>query len=349
MLHVTNGDSAAEGLTQSGLSGDVLPWRDVLHDGPVPSDEDREAFQRTRSQFIAGNDWASEQSVLEDLKSRDSRLDRGMSDDAIVLWFEPDLYDQLQLIQILSRLAKPESRERVMLSIVPADVLLGPLSPSGFPPLFDARRLVLDEDLEHAGASWRAFTSATPDALVAMQARLEAEIAARAYADDAGTRLPHLAAALRRMLEEYPDATTGLSRSERQICEVLASGPRKLSELYPASHHAVEKWTWLGDWSFADYVSRVSECARPLITDVNGASVPRRATQGDEKSFWQRTVILTPFGTDVLQGRADAVAANGIDKWIGGAHLTTDRHWRWDPATQRTDARSTKPSPTALS
>ena len=340
MLHVTNGDSAAGGLARSGLAGDVLPWRDVLHHGPVPPDDDLEAFQRTRSKFLAGNDWASDQSVMEDFVSRDARLDRATSEDAIVLWFEPDLYDQLQLIQILSRIGRPETQGHASLSIVPADVMLGPLSPSDFPPLFNARRLVLDQDLEHARASWQAFTSATPDALVAMQERLEAEIPARAYADDSATHLPHLAAALRRMLEEYPDTKTGLSRSERQICEALARGASRLSELFPVSHHSFEKWAWLGDWSFADYVHRLSACAKPLITDVSGETVPRRASQNDEKAFWQRSVMLTPFGFDVLQGRADAVAANGIDKWIGGVHLTTDRQWRWDAELQRTIALS---------
>ena len=40
ILHVTNGDAAGDGIRQAALAeqaGDaVLPWRDVLHDGPVP-------------------------------------------------------------------------------------------------------------------------------------------------------------------------------------------------------------------------------------------------------------------------------------------------------------------------
>jgi hypothetical protein len=35
-LVVTNGDAAVERLAAAGITGEILPWRDVLHDGPVP-------------------------------------------------------------------------------------------------------------------------------------------------------------------------------------------------------------------------------------------------------------------------------------------------------------------------
>src|SRR3954447_12149543 len=36
VLHVTNGDSAGNTLRRTALGGAVLPWQDVLHEGPVP-------------------------------------------------------------------------------------------------------------------------------------------------------------------------------------------------------------------------------------------------------------------------------------------------------------------------
>ena len=36
-LIVTNGDSAAERLREAGIKGHIIPWRDMLHDGPVPA------------------------------------------------------------------------------------------------------------------------------------------------------------------------------------------------------------------------------------------------------------------------------------------------------------------------
>jgi hypothetical protein len=44
----------------------------------------------------------------------------------------------------------------------------------------------------------------------------------------------------------------------------------------------------------------------------------------------------------VLEGRADHVSLNGIDRWIGGVHLTgTEVPWRWDEGTETiTDRRA---------
>jgi hypothetical protein len=56
---------------------------------------------------------------------------------------------------------------------------------------------------------------------------------------------------------------------------------------------------------------------------------PLRDTDG--RAFWDRPVELTAFGQDVIRDRADLVRANGIDRWIGGVHCNSLRHWRWDP------------------
>ena len=37
LLHITNGESAGNTLRQTALGGAVLPWQDVLHEGPVPA------------------------------------------------------------------------------------------------------------------------------------------------------------------------------------------------------------------------------------------------------------------------------------------------------------------------
>jgi hypothetical protein len=40
---------------------------------------------------------------------------------------------------------------------------------------------------------------------------------------------------------------------------------------------------------------------------------------------------LTAAGRHVLDGLEDQVALNGVDRWIGGVHLSGGTaHWRWD-------------------
>ena len=51
-LHVTNGDSAAGTLRETTLVERVLPWRDALHEGPVPALPDNE-LRRVRAAFLA--------------------------------------------------------------------------------------------------------------------------------------------------------------------------------------------------------------------------------------------------------------------------------------------------------
>jgi hypothetical protein len=37
----------------------------------------------------------------------------------------------------------------------------------------------------------------------------------------------------------------------------------------------------------------------------------------------------------VLEGLADRVELTGLDRWLGGVHLTAGRIWRWDAAEER--------------
>ena len=334
-LHVTNGDGAAGGLTRSGLPGDILSWRDILHDGPVPCDDDLQSFRATRAEFLATRGWASVSEVVADLTARDTRLNDVDVSDEVVLWFEPDLFDQLQLIQVLGRIASRASGPRPRVTIAPADCFLAPLTPDKFVPLYNARRTVTASDITHGADAWRAFTSSSPVDLAPMADRLDASIGARTYSANTDARLPHLAAALRRQLEEFPDAQHGLSRTERQICEALYPGQLSLAKLFQTSSQASESWAFLGDWSFAWYTQRLSDFLRPLVMHTNNTRVVAPVRDADGRGFWERSVMLTPFGQEVVRERADAVEENGIDRWIGGTHLTSARHWRWDGSLHR--------------
>ena len=302
-LHVTNGDAAVAALQAAGIHGTFLPWRDVLHDGPVPAvgwDE----LAAVRAQFIAQRGWASEAEATASFQARDATfLGALRADPRIVLWFEHDLYDQLQLAQVLAMAAESVRRGRELF-LAQSDDYLTSLTPTALSALHAAARPVTRQALHEAVSAWQAFTAATPDVLRRL-AEGEDDPGGESGdgPGDADAALPYLRPALRRLLEEYPNAVTGLSRTELQALRVLSSGARDPRVLYAAAHHAAESPVWLGDSAFVGILHGLCAGPRPLV-----ACVADRCT-------------LTADGEAVLRGEVHRSTLQPIDRWIGGVHI----------------------------
>lgn len=315
MLHVTNGDHAAARIRAMGTGGDVLAWQDVLHEGPVPAGLDLPALTAVRARFIGARGWEDEAIALAMLGARDARLAAAAGEDEVALWFEADLYDQLQLLQLLDWFAEP-ARRPAKLTLMLTGAYLAELDDRQLRELFFRRRAVPEGVLQLGRRAWAAVRDPDPRAIEAL------------LADDPEA-IPGLADALRRHLEEFPSVVDGLSRSERQLLEAVAAGAPDLRAAFVAAHHEREDPVFLGDTVFADYAARLSGGAHPLVTLAGGAPVVAPG-RGDAATFWATRAYLTQDGLDVLEGRADAVALRGIDRWLGGVHLTAQSCWRWD-------------------
>ena len=304
LLHITNGESAGNTLRQTALGGAVLSWQDVLHEGPVPDVPPAE-LRAVRARFLSGCGWGSERSLLESFERRDRLFQQALAGGTdVVLWFEADLYDQLQLLEALALAGETP------LELIQADEDLGPLPPDGLEALWPARRRVSRHTRALAREAWDAFRATEPTGLAELLAR---DLPA----------LPHLGPALLRLLEELPNARTGLSRTERQLLEPLLDGPKRPFELYVASQER-EEAVFLGDaWAW----KRLAEL-EPLVEEL-----PAPPPLGDPREFLSAQVTLTPLGRKVLAGKADRIEAAPPDRWLGGTHV--DGAWRWDAARRR--------------
>src|SRR5215468_11030150 len=101
-LHITNGDSAGGLMRQAGFEGDILTWRDVLHEGPVPAQLSLPELSALRVRFLADKGWGEREAIAAEFVARATQLQSCSRYDRIVLWFEHDLFDQLQLLQLLA-------------------------------------------------------------------------------------------------------------------------------------------------------------------------------------------------------------------------------------------------------
>lgn len=329
MLHITNGDSAGGTLRQTGLPGDILTWKDILHEGPTPAGLSLEQMSKIRAQFLADSAMGPYEVVLADFLQRDTMLSRFAAHNEVILWFEHDLYDQLQLIQILDWFAHHDLG-RTTISLICINAFpglanftgLGQLDAAQLRSLYETRHQLTEVEFRLGSEAWNVYCSPDPKAL-------------EAFLHKDTSTLPFLKAALQRHLEQFPALQSGLSRTEREILEVVASGIHKPLEIFLATQ-AKEESPFMGDSTFWLYLSTLSAGQKPFLKRAVGStfSFPTAdpTTGHYDSAFLEQELVLTEEGRNALAGQVDWIKINrGIDRWLGGVHLHgQDAAWRWD-------------------
>ncbi|HEY1940040.1 MAG TPA: DUF1835 domain-containing protein [Candidatus Angelobacter sp.] len=308
MLHITNGESVTGTFRQVRFPGTYLAWNDVLHDGPVPQTETLNDLSEIRAQALVSFGGGDYEKLRAAFTARDQTLANFRKHQDVVLWFEHDLYDQLQILQLLDWFEQ-QDLEGINLDLVQIDSYpgvrpfhgLGQLSGPQLARLFPMRKRVTQTQRTIATEAWAAFRASDPTALLK-------------FTRQNFTEMPFLAAALLRFLEEYPWTTDGLSRTERQILQAAAAGKRRKQEIYMESSKQ-EDVPW-GDSSVYLRMAWLTAGANPVLVEPS-----------------KNEFVITHPGHQLLEGKADWIKLQGnIDRWLGGVHLAGEQpRWRWDP------------------
>lgn len=330
MLHLTNGDCAASLIQQTGLLGEVLPWRDLLHEGPTPADLSLAQLREVRARFIAGwNGWVVYDEVLADFARRDDTLARFQEYEDVVLWFEHDLYDQLQLIQILDWFSRHDLG-KTQLSLICIDTFpgiepfrgLGQLNPVQMSSLYETRHRISEAELTLGRSAWQSFRSPDPTAI-------------KEFLSRDTSALPFLRNALARHLEQFPSVANGLSRTERQLLEAIEAGAQSPVEIFRANMQQ-ENYFFVGDIEIWNYLHNLCAGREPLLRVADSVQFTLPWQFQTREEFLAQSFTLTEQGRNVLRGQGDWIELNGIDRWLGGVHLRNeDALWRWDEQRRR--------------
>jgi hypothetical protein len=344
IVHVCNGDSTADTLALADLPGDIRVWADALDVGPVLPVSDAEHYR------LRGEYWASRgHGSAADSAAKLADWDRGVDEAAagteeLILWFEHDLFDQLALARLLSRLARrglPPTLTIVSIDRhpdVPNFLGFGQLRPEQLAELWPRRTPLSKDAIDEATTTWIAVTAADPRALPFLVKRIKA--------------LPFLAGALERQLEELPDPQSGLSRTERQTLAAIARGEASAGALMKASH-AIDPRYPLTD---AGLFGTLRTLGAAKLIDAKGlhpsppaepvGPPPRRDSHAliagapaaipTPAAMASLAVTITPLGRQALAGAIDRVHEVGIDDWRGGVRLAgRGPVWRWDSPQRR--------------
>ena len=298
-------------MQKAGVPGAFLPWRDVLHDGPVPQGLSLEQLSEVRAQFISDQGWGEHQHIKQSFIERDNTLKSFESYDKVILWFEHDLYDQLQILQILDWFHGhyPVTKS---LSIICVDQYLGLLSPDEMLSLFEHEVPVTESHLKLSNTAWAAFSSGTPENWFALL-KSDTKI------------LPFLRGAILRMLEEYPSHSNGLSRTAQYALSIIEKGDKSPERVF-SQYQETEERKFLGDSSFWILLNEFLESSPALLTLSDGEMLDITPKPDDE-------LTISTIGKEVLSGERNWLDIIKLDKWIGGVHLTPANIWCWDSET----------------
>lgn len=326
MLHITNGDIAVERMRDGGLRGEYLPWRDVLHDGPVPVTSTLEELSALRAAHLAASGYGEQALIAQSFAERDAMLARYRNFGEVVFWFEHDLHDQLQLLQVLDWMARRPKTELVSLIVIGTYpgidrfIGLGQLSPQQLVGLLGSRIPATPEHFMAATEAWLAFRQPDPRALARL---LETEVPA----------LPYLRGAALRLLEELPAVDNGLSRTERTALGVINQRVATPGDIF-AEVQSLEQRPWMGDWPFWRVLAGLTQGGEPLLETESGKPFGHPPLGLDGEAFNAQRLGLTRAGREVLENRRDALKIRPIDRWLGGTRLTSATAWRWDEENQ---------------
>lgn len=319
MLHIHNGDSTANTMREAGFPGVHFAFREALATGPTPLGLSRDEWSAVRANHLAGMAEQDAATIQQDLAAQEATLANSGQHDEIVLWFEHDLFCQINLIYLLDRFARhPVTPARLSLICIgefpgkPDFRGLGELTAEQMGSLFDSRHEITEAELRLAQRAWQAFCSPDPRELAKM-------------INEDTSALPFLRGALLQHLARFPSLRNGLSRAENTLLALIAAGSNEYLKLCPAFFQA-EPAYGLGDTQIQTDLKYMAAPPHQLL----------QLTGIDDSSQWRNVKCnLTATGQRISAGQADFVNLNGFDLWLGGVHLTTEQLWRWDEQQQQ--------------
>lgn len=289
-LHITNGDCFTEKWHSLNLKGDVITWREMLCEGKTLTNVGSESFWKTRFEFLNRNYKVSKSRFIEQTLKEYRTLCNHKQQEKIVLWFDYDLFCQINMLAVISWLKT--NRRDAEISLVSGGKVMGSTEMKGLSELdkdqlmglYENRKTLTQDDIEYADYIWQLYCSDNP-------IRLEN------VADYKSFQFDYLGDAISSHLKRFPSIKNGLNEVENQLLRVsVAQKPASKKELMDV----VLKNQ--GNYGFGDtQYERVITKLRPLFSSFT-------------------PVKLTKNGIGILNGATSYYACiQENDVYLGGA------------------------------
>jgi hypothetical protein len=304
-LHILNGDATAGAFTEANILGqsdqaELAIWREAMSEGPVNADVESlgELWDIRRAWHNATVDSQPDEydrMVVQEFE----KLANPAGYDEIYLWFEHDLFCQINLVFLLAQVAQrplgTTKIKQVSVDSFPGEPFfkgIGQLNGAQLATLYLQAEALTQHELDLALRVWNAYAGQEP---LAIQELLTSDFG----------RLRFLKNALILHLQRFPFTENNLNLIEHMLTATLMEGPMPETSL-------------IGRFLQQDRVYGITDLSvGEIIGQLNG-------------KLWAYTddgVSLTESGADVIAGRR---LLNPVERWLGGFYQTADSPYRWD-------------------
>ncbi len=265
LLHITNGDAFTGALKSLKLKGDIITWREMLCEGKTLTNVGSENFWKTRFDFLHKNYKVSKSSFIEKTLKEYRSLCNHKQQDEIVLWFEYDLFCQINMLAVLSWLKTHRKYAQISLVCIgkqdDSDQLLSlnQLSEEQLMNLYTHKKVLSQDDIEYADYVWQLYCSDNP-------MRLENLTDFKQYQFD------YLGEAVQTHLQRFPSIRNGLNQMENNILEVANSEKPKNRGAFLGVILQNQGMLGFGDSQYERAINRL----KPLFTSLNPVKLSRK-------------------------------------------------------------------------
>lgn len=258
LLHITNGDVFTKKLKSLKLSGEIITWREMLCEGKTENNVGSESFWKTRFEFLNKNYKVSKSTFINKTLKEYRSLCNHKKEDQIVLWFEYDLFCQVNLLAVISWLKT--HRKYAEISLVcsgkedSSDTFYGlnELTDEQLLNKYENKIILKQDDIEYADYVWQLYCSDNP-------IRLEN------LTDFKNYQFKYLENSIQSHLHRFPSIKNGLNEMETNILkQAIDKKPKSKTEFL---NILVKNQGFLGfgDIQYQRAITRL----KPLFTSFN--------------------------------------------------------------------------------
>lgn len=335
ILHIVNDNLTAQALIDAEIPGEILPWQDTLYEGPVINFEDINSLAIERAKYFAARGYGDYKTIENAYLARNEVLKSFSNYSRVILWFDYDLYGQLQLMQLVEWFGRqqtgPLEISSIQLDLVKSKSLSKPrisqMLAMDIQKLFNNCNEVTLQQTNICSKAWKQFTSKTPDGLLSF------------HPADLST-MPYLRDAIVRLVKEFPAKDTGLSRTEYLIIDAVRSKQTNEEDIFEYVQKK-EPIAFMSKTVFLNKINQMIECKYPILKkEPIEQEVALEITEendqiNDSTVVHEYTIKVTNYTNQVLSKWADWIQLNGINRWVGGVHLSDGNMWRYDSINRK--------------